>query len=1030
MKFDSLAQLRSDLAAELSHATKGEVRFDPYSRALYSTDASNYQIEPLGVVIPRTRDDVQAVMEIAARHKAPVLARGGGSSLAGQAVGAAVVVDFSKYLRHIVEINTDERWVRAEPGVVCDALNAALKPHGLMFGPEPASSNRATVGGMLANNATGAHSMLHGMTADHVLAVDALLSDASPAHFSALDRAAREAKLKAPGREGEIYRGLTALVAQHEAAIRERFPKTWRRASGYSLNYLVPNLLPTPRADQAGQSPIPNDQSFGYAATRPAGWYSPEPYPLTHGFNIAKLLAGSEGTLAVVTEAKLNVVPRPKMTALCVVHFDSVADAAEATPPILECHPSAVELIDAVMINLARALPAYARLLTFIRGNPGAILVVEFFGETEAELVAQIERLETHLSPTLFGGRGRGSADTFVRAITPDEQANVWGVRKVGLGILQSMKGDAKPLAFMEDVAVPVERLGEYVRTVERLFKEYNVDAAYYAHASAGCLHIRPVINLKTADGVARMRAISAAVIDIVIAMGGAMSGEHGDGLSRSLWNGKLFGPELYEAFREVKRLFDPVGQLNPGKVVEDSRQGIEAQDLGENLRYGPTYHAREIVTHLSFDREGGFARAVEQCNGAAVCRKVDGTMCPSYMATREEEHSTRGRANALRAALSGRLPPSEFTSERMHAVLDLCLECKACKAECPSGVDMAKIKYEFLAQFQAEHGVPLRSRLFGNIHGISRIAASRRISPLVNFALGLQPVRWLNEKVLGIARQRVLPPFAARTFREWYRDYRKAYCARDTVRVVSTPAPAKPVVLFADTFTNFNHPEIGIGAVRVLEAAGFEVLLADHGCCGRPMISKGLLDQAKAAAARTVNVLADFAERGIPVLGLEPSCLLTLRDETLDLLPDPSARAQRVADKAMLIEEFLSGLAERGELRLKWKPGPRRVLVHGHCYQKAATGTGPLLQMLRLPGWEVSEINSGCCGMAGSFGYEAEHYRLSQTIGEERLFPAVRAAAPETLIAASGMSCRHQIEGGTGRKPKHPIELLADALG
>jgi FAD/FMN-containing dehydrogenase/Fe-S oxidoreductase len=1001
MMSDSLTQLRLDLAAELGRATKGEVRFDPYSRALYSTDASSYQIEPLGVVIPRTRDDVQATMEIAARHKVPVLARGGGSSLAGQAIGAAVVVDFSKYMRRIVEVNAEEGWVRAEPGVVCDALNAALTRHGLMFGPDPASSNRATVGGMLANNSTGAHSVLYGMTADHVLAVEVFLSDASAAHFSALDRAALDAKLESPGHEGEIYRGLTALVAMHEAAIRERYPKTWRRASGYSLNYLVPNQSPP-----SALHPLPSTlQPSGYTATRPAGWYSTGPYPLASGFNLAKLMVGSEGTLAVVTEAKLNLVPRPKMTALCVAHFGSVAAAADATPVILECHPSAIELIDHVMIRLTRAIPAYARQLTFIRGDPGAILVVEFFGNSEAELIAQIEKLENHL-------RGRGIADTFVRAITPGEQANVWGVRKVALGILQSMKGEAKPLAFMEDVAVPVERLGEYVRTVERVFQEYGVDSAYYAHASAGCLHIRPVINLKSADGIGKMRAISAAVIDIVIAMGGAMSGEHGDGLSRSLWNGKLYGPELYGAFREVKRLFDPEGRMNPGKIVD-------AQDIAENMRYGADYHTREIRTHLSFADEGGFAAAVEQCNGAGVCRKADGTMCPSYMATREEEHSTRGRANALRAALSGHLPTSEFTSERMHAVLDLCLECKACKAECPSGVDMAKIKYEFLAQYQAEHGVPLRSRLFGNIHAVSRIAY--RVSPIANFALASPPVRWLNEKALGIARERVLPAFAAQTFRDWYRHSHAS-------RVTHHADGAKQVILFADTFTNFNHPEIGVAAVRVLDAAGFEVLLANHGCCGRPMISKGLLDQAKAAAARNVAALADFAERGIPIIGLEPSCLLTLRDEYLDLLPD-DPRAKRVAENALLIEEFLSGLAERGELHLEWKPASGRVLVHGHCYQKSLTGTARLLNMLRLPGWEVKEIDSGCCGMAGSFGYEAEHYRVSQAIGEERLFPAVRAAEAETLIAASGMSCRHQIEGGTGRRPKHPIELLADAL-
>ncbi|MGH2524054.1 MAG: FAD-binding and (Fe-S)-binding domain-containing protein, partial [Anaerolineales bacterium] len=500
--------------------------------------------------------------------------------------------------------------------------------------------------------------------------------------------------------------------------------------------------------------------------------------------------------------------------------------------------------------------------------------------------------------------------------LTPAQQADVWGVRKVGLGLLTSMRGEAKPLAFMEDVAVPVERLGEYVRTVQRLFDEFGVDSAYYAHASAGCLHIRPVISLKTAGGVAKMRAIGAAVLEIVIAMGGAMSGEHGDGLSRSVWNGKLYGPELYQAFREVKRLFDPAWRLNPGKVVDPP-------DLTENLRYGASYHTLELKTRFSFAREGGFAAAMEQCSGIGECRKDGGTMCPSFKATREEEHSTRGRANALRAALSGRLPPSELTSERMHAVLDLCLECKACKAECPAGVDMAKIKYEFLAQYQAVHGLPLRSRLFGNIHRVSRIAY--RVSRIANLILRAGPVRWLNEKALGIAHQRTLPPFASQSFRDWYRMHRRT-------TVVRRPSRGA-VVLFADTFTNFNHPEIGIAAVRVLEAAGYQVLLAEHGCCGRPMISKGLLDQAKTAAALNVNVLAPFVEQGIPVVGLEPSCLLTLRDEYLDLLPDDArAPARRLAEGTMLIEEFLSGLSERGELQIKWRAAPQKVLVHGHC--------------------------------------------------------------------------------------------------
>lgn len=972
----------TDLAADLARAVSGDVRFDPYSRILYSTDASAYRIEPLGVVLPRDRDDVQAVIEIAGKYNVPVLARGGGSSLAGQCVNAAVVIDFSKYMRNVVEINAEAGWVRAQPGVVCDALNGALKPHGLMFGTDPASSNRATVGGMISNNSTGAHSVLYGMTADHVLEADVFLDDGTPLHFSALDRGVLHAKMEMQEREGELYRGVTAVVSRYDAAIRERYPKTWRRASGYSLNYLLP--------------------PHGYAATQPAGWYSTQPYPLAPGFNLAKLMVSSEGTLAALTEAKLNLVKRPKMTALCVVHFDSVAASADATPTILDCKPAAIELIDKVMLELTRSVPAYARQLNFIVGHPAAILIVEFYGESESHLISQIENLEHHL-------RAAGVSQTFVRAITTAQQADVWGVRKVGLGLLQSMRGEAKPLSFMEDVAVPVERLGEYVRTVERIFDEHGVASAYYAHASAGCLHIRPVISLKKAEGITTMRAIASSVLDVVIAMGGAMSGEHGDGLSRSVWNGKLFGPDLYEAFREVKRLFDPKGRLNPGKIVDPP-------DMTENLRYGVGYKPIQLDTHLSFEHEGGFVAAVEQCNGQGACRKADGAMCPSYMATHEEEHSTRGRANALRAALAGHLPPSELTSQRMHAVFDLCLECKACKAECPSGVDMAKIKYEFLAQYQAVNGVPLRSRLFGNIHALSR--SVHRFGPFINPMMRLAPFRWLNEQLLGIARQRTLPSFAFQTFREWFAE-------RGQQPVVNRPSS---VVLFIDTFTNFNHPEIGRAAVRVLEAAGYNVLLADHGCCGRPMISKGLLDMAKDAAVRNVGVLAKVAEQGIPIVGLEPSCLLTLRDEYLDLLPKDS-RARQVAERSLLIEELLAGLAGQGGLNIKWKSMPQKVLLHGHCYQKALTGTSQLLAMLRLPGWEVKEIDSGCCGMAGSFGYEAEHYSLSQAIGEERLFPAVRSAGSETLIAASGMSCRHQIAHGTRRAAKHPIELLAEAV-
>jgi FAD/FMN-containing dehydrogenase/Fe-S oxidoreductase len=960
--------LRSDFQADLARRFSGELRFDPYSRVLYSTDASLYQIEPLGVAFPRNTEDVQCAVEVCAKHGVPLIARGGGSGLAGQAIGRGLILDCARHLNR-VEINSDEGWALVEPGVICDALNRAARAHGLMFGCEPSSSNRATLAGMIANNATGAHSILHGMTGDQMLAADVILADGAAATLSA--DSSPPALVSAVGEVAQRY----------AEAIRAHYPRTWRRASGYALNYLLP--------------------PHGFSATRPPGWQGD--YPNAGPTHLHKLLAGSEGTLAVITRAKLRLTPRPKHTGLALLQFESIAHAADAAPALLESRPAAIELIGRMILDLTRSVPAYARMLSFVVGQPAAILAVEFQGGTEAEVLAQIEALEA-----------RRLAPVTTRALTPVEQANVWGVRKAGLGLAMSVRGDAKPAAFMEDVAAPVGHLGEFIREIERIFADEGVSAAWYGHASAGCLHIRPVLNLKAQADVERMRRIASAVLSLVQRLGGAMSGEHGDGLSRSVWNERLFGPEIYQAFREIKRLFDPQNLLNPGKV-------IAAQDLSENLRYGSHYEAIELRTDFDFSREGGFAGAVEQCNGAAVCRQDNGGMCPSFHATREEEHSTRGRANALRAALSGVLPPTALTSERMYQVLDLCLECKACKAECPSAVDMAKIKYEFLAQYQARHGVPMRSRLFANIAMVSKVLCP--VSGVANALLSLRAVRWLNEKLLGVSRHRVLPKFAPRTFRRQF----EAHSPLPTGRSSGGPGVREnsQVVLFADTFTNYNQPSIGLAAVRVLRAAGYSPVLAPHICCGRPMISKGRLEQARDHARRNVEALAPYAERGLPIIGLEPSCLLTLRDEYLDLLPhDP--RAQLIAQRAVLIEEFISARASEFAPINSNLQSP--ILFHGHCYQKALTGTAPLRAMLALSGADVREIDSGCCGMAGSFGYEAEHYALSMQIGEGRLFPAVRASDPNSILAASGFSCRHQIEAGTGRTTVHPIEVLAMA--
>jgi FAD/FMN-containing dehydrogenase len=638
------------------------------------------------------------------------------------------------------------------------------------------------VGGMVANNATGAHSILYGMTGDQLLAAEVILADASRATFSATE---------APP---ALAAACTAIAARHADAIRANFPKTWRRSSGYSINQLL--LSPTPRHPHS-------------------------PFSSTAQPSLLPLLSGSEGTLALLTRAKLNLVPKPKHTSLCLLQFDSIQQAAEATPTILEHHPSAVELLSRMIFDLTRAVPAYARLLTWLVGEPAAVLAVEFQGESEAEVLSKIQQLEE-----------RHLTRTSTRALTAEQQANVWTVRKAGLGLSMSMRGAAKPVAFMEDVTAPVEHLGEFVREIDRIFAAEGVtQASYYGHASAGCLHIRPVLNLKLQTDVERMRRIASAVFDVVKNLGGAMSGEHGDGLARSCWNERLFGAEVYQAFREIKHAFDPHCLLNPGKIVS-------APDFTENLRFGPNYQTLELHPHLDFGADGGFAGAVEQCNGAGACRKEGGVMCPSFHATRDEEHSTRGRANALRATLSGLLPAHALTSHRMHQVLDLCLECKACKAECPSAVDMAKIKYEWLAHYQAQNGVPLRSQIFANIATIS--SAACQVPRLANAAFAHPTVRWLNEKLLGLSRHRTSPRFANKTFRQQFTSYVSRFTSH-------------AVVLFVDTWTNYNHPEIGHAAVKVLRAAGYEPHVVAHGCCGRPMISKGLLAQAKEAARRNV---------------------------------------------------------------------------------------------------------------------------------------------------------------------------------
>ena len=956
------------VADELRAAISGELAFDRPSRLLYATDASIYQMEPVGVVFPRDAADVQAVVRIAARRGLPVLPRGAGTSLAGQAINHAIVLDFSRHMARVLEIDAGEGWARVQPGLVLAALNEAAATHGLMYAIDPATQDRATIGGGIGNNSCGARSVTYGKTIDHVLSLDVVLADGTRTTFEPLAGAALDEKLALQTLEGHAYRELRRIAREQRDEIEARYPRIMRRVSGYNLDSFVDG----------------------------------------GAMDLTRLIVGSEGTLAVIIEARVRLVPLPQYRALAAVHCDSVVQAAEATLPALEHRPSAVELVDETIIRRCRENPGYRELVEFVEGDPGAMLLVEFYGESEDELDERLARLTGDLE-------GRGLCYATVTTTDAARQAQMWRMRQAGLGLLMGVRGDSKPLAFVEDTAVAPERLAQFVERFDALVRAHGTEAAYYGHSSVGCLHIRPMVNVKDADGLRSMEEMAGEVADLVLEFGGSLSGEHGDGILRGAFTERMFGPSLTDAFRAVKRAFDPQGLLNPGKIVD-------TPPFDENLRISPQTRNAEPSTHLDFTSDGGFAGAIEQCNGQGACRKMDGGMCPSFMVTKDEEHSTRGRANLLRMAINGVLPPEELTGRRVLAALDLCVECKACKSECPSGVDMAKLKYEVLTQHHEAHGLPLRDRLFGHVATLGRLGSAT--APLSNALLRAWPLRWMLHRWLGIHRSRALPRFERETFRRWF--------ARRTAVV---EAPRGDAVLFDDTFTQFHHPEVGRAATRVLEALGFRVVLAERtGCCGRPAISKGMLGTARDWARRNVDALLPYAERGVPIIGTEPSCLLTLRDEYPDLLrTEPAQSASRsVAGQALLLDELLARLAaEEPSVASVFREDVRAdVLLHGHCHQKAIAGMEPTLTALGLvPGYSVQLIDSACCGMAGSFGFEAEHYQVSRAMGALRLFPAVEAAPREAVVAITGVSCRQQIDHFTSHTPRHVAELLAEAL-
>ncbi len=809
------------LRAALETQIEGEVRFDKISRAIYSSDASVYQIMPAGVIIPRSREDVLRTIQLCRQYGVSITARGGGTSQAGQAIGTGIQLDFSKYMNAVLDLNIEERTVKVEPGIVLDELNAQLKPHGLQLPIDPSTSDRATIGGMIANNSSGTRSVIYGATVDYVLDLNVVLSDGSIVRMHPLDDATLAAKCAQTDLEGACYRTVRNLANEHTDEIARRYPKITRRTGGYNLNKFVPSGNP---------------------------------------FDLTRLLVGSEGTLGITLDATLRLVPITKSKALCVVQFDELLDSLAVTPFILKHKPSAVEVMDRFLLDCTKGKPEFEPLRDFIIGDPGAILIVEFSGDSASELPEKIERLETDL-------RNRGIAVNLYRAIGTSAQNRIWKLRKAGLGLAMSQVGDAKSVSYIEDTAVAPELLRDYIERFQAILAEHSTEAGFYAHASIGLIHVRPVVNMKTAEGVAKFQRIAEQISDLVLKFGGALSSEHGDGLVRAPFQEKMFGPVLYRAFCEIKKTFDPDSLFNPGKIVH-------APPLTQNLRFGTNYQTRKVDTAFSFSDFGGLSMAAEQCGGIGTCRKtMTGTMCPSYMATREETDSTRARANALRLAISGQLGPDGLADKSLYPVLDLCLECKACKTECPTGVDMARIKSEFLHQYYKRHRPSARTRLLARAE---RLAVwGSRFAPFSNYIAGNGLTRRLNEKLFGLDHRRIPPPFAKTTFLQWW----KRHCHNGN-------SDGEPdAAIFADTFTNYHEPVHAIAAVRVAERLGARVTVPARVCCGRPLISKGFLKEAALQAAATTQTLAPLARRGLPIIFCEPGCYSAVRDDHPDLL-------------------------------------------------------------------------------------------------------------------------------------------------
>ena len=955
---------------ELKKRFTGDLRLDSASKVLYSTDASMYQIEPLGVAIPKHQEDLISAVELAVKYKIPILPRGAGSSLGGQAIGEALILDCSRYLDSIVEIDPESHTAIVEPGVVLADLNRAAAKRGLMYGPDPASAERATMGGVIGNNATGAHSILYGMSADHLIAADVILGDGTLETWNESGRS-------------KISQVIAEIRERHSEAIKQNFPRSWRNSAGYRLNYLLPWTPSVP----------PQWDADNYGLTSSI-------YSQQTSVNMAALLAGSEGTLAVIRRAKVNLVPKPKHTILGVLAYDSIVEACNAVPRLLELKPSAIELIPRLIIQLARGVPAYARQMGWMTGDPAAVLVVEFSGDQPSALKESVRRL----------------ADVVTIAESPEEQSRVWNVRKMGLGILDSRQQSARPAAFIEDCAVPVERLGEFVGEVERIMREHQTEGGIYAHASAGCLHIRPILDLQKGAGVRALRTIGEQVLRLTLSLGGSMSSEHGDGIVSGEAIEKTYGTQLTDAMRSLKRATDPDNILNPKKM-------FDAPPMDSHLRYGADYQIKVWDSGLHFEHERGLAGAIEHCNGQGVCRKTTGVMCPSFQATRDEAFSTRGRSNLLRSLIAR--SNSKVSMDEVFPSLDLCLACKGCTSECPSGVDMPKLKYEFMYEYFKTHRRPLRDYLFGYFHVVAKWITP--VAPLVNYFMRADWSRTLIARSAGITEKREFPVFAK---------------SKLTDKSADHVAGNKTVLFLSDVFSKYLEPEVGRAAIDILQVFGFSVKILRTVGAGASLLSKGFIPVARSHARKLLDEIKQLGVGAdVSVVGCEPPEVYCLKHEYSSLIPDRRDELELLAKDAWLVEEFLLRVANKYQDILQsnlFSKKETKLALHTHCHQQAErpaddglpTGTAATAALLRMFGFEVEVIDAGCCGMAGTFGYDAEHYDLSVQVGELGVLPKVRKATAENRkVLSTGSACRLQFSHGAKTTSEHPLVLLARVI-